>query len=232
LAQDGWTSAAVLHFDEPSVAAVSPVIVDQRRPNRVLSAGILGGPAGTTVLSQRKRKYNVARLVASQPLGASLAGGFFRKSALTALGGFDSSLGDAAAELDLACCLAELKLRAVCEPTSILLATEPVAAPKGTFADGRDAERMHRRHAFAHPSSAMRHMLRRIGEAAWSLVQPRWFAHCAGRLAGRIGSVRKDHLQRIARAKAALATETSASAQILPMRVGPGPARQSIRRAA
>jgi hypothetical protein len=235
LATEDWASAALLQFAAPEVAAVAPVIVGERDRQRVTSAGVNYTLGGVRQLAQCGRPYEVSELVRSQPLGATLAGGFFRKAVVDALGGFDARMGLDLADVDFALCLEELGLRTECEPTSLYIDARK-SASGGSFAQGIAAERLFWRHLEpATRRAAMpNHALRLVGELALCLVQPWWIAHLAGRACGLLtGGFDRTHAKRIERAQAQLATCDEPAADIvrLPNRARtPGDAQQ--RRAA
>jgi hypothetical protein len=217
IATEDWSSAAVLQFAASEVAAVAPAIVGERDRRRVNSAGVNYTLGGVRQLAQRGAPYDVTRLVQSQPLGATLAGGFFRKSVVEALGGFDVRMGAEFADVDLALCLSELGLRTECEPTSLFIdSRQPVSG--GSFAQGVAAQRLFLRHLDpAKRRAAMpNHALRLLGEVALSVVQPWWLAHLAGRAWGFFASgFDHTHATRMERARAELAARAEQAANIV-----------------
>lgn len=226
---EDWTSAALLHFDDASIAAVAPALVSAQNPQRLLAAGVDFTPAGARQLAQQGRAHNVAELVKTRPLAAPLCGGFFRKSVLEAFDGFDSSLSPHAAEIDFALCAAALDLRTECEPTSILeCATAPTDA---RLATGRSLERIYWRHATAEQrrEHSKAHTMRLLGEFGYAMIQPQWLGHAAGRAWGWLtASFEHCPSARIATARERLAAEP----QILRMPRAASTAPQSQRRAA
>jgi hypothetical protein len=227
---EGWTGAALLHFDEPDIAAVASVLLSSQRKTRVVAAGLEPGPAGTRRLAQAGSKYSVAKLATTSPAGATLAGGYFRKSVVEALGGFDEALGLGHADLDFALCAQALGLHVECEPTSVLLAREVVESPVGRFNDGRRCEIVRARHG---QSATASHWLRLAGEAAWCLVQPWWLAHVGGRLVGQFTREQAQwHAARLARAKTALeGHEEDVQVVRLPLKSPAGQSRKQRRAA-
>jgi hypothetical protein len=217
MATEDWASAALLQFDAPAVAAVAPVIVGERDRERVVSAGIEYTLGGVRKLAQRGQRYDVTQLVQSQPLGATLAGGFFRKSVLAALGGLDTQMGSDLADIDLALCLQELGLRVECEPTSLFVDSRQTSSG-GTFGQGVAAERLFLRHLEPGTRRAAmpNHALRLVGELALCLVQPWWLAHLAGRAYGLLaGAWERSRDQRIATAQAQLAVNVEPADHIV-----------------
>lgn len=230
---EGWTSAALLHFAEHDVAAVAPVILSNTQAQRVVSAGVNFTAGGARQLAHAGESHNVSALVQSRPLAAPLAGGFFRKSVVTALGGFDALLGEHAADLDLALCTAQLSLRTECEPTSILT-TASITNADGSFSAGRALEQLFWRHlpAGERATRSRQHYLRCVAEGCYGLMQPKWLARAAGRAAGWLGSLRSSATaERIASAREQLAGLDAP--QILSLQRGrPATADRPARRAA
>jgi hypothetical protein len=226
---EDWTSAALLHFDDASIAAVAPAMVSAQNPERVVAAGVDFTAAGARQLAQQGRAYNLPELVKTRPLAAPLCGGFFRKSVLEALDGFDASLSPHAAELDFALCAAALDLRTECEPASVL---ECASAPiDNRFATGRSLERIFWRHATAEQrrERSKAHTMRLLGELGYAMIQPQWLGHAAGRAVGWLtGNFEHSPAARIATARERL----SAEPQILRMPRATSSTSQSHRRAA
>lgn len=231
MVEESWASAALLQFDDAQIAAVASVAqrVDQR--DKVLAAGVDYVPGGGKRLAQAGSHYELARLAQARPLGATLAGGYFRTAVLSALGGFDASLDDSLSDVDLALCQAQLGLRTECEPTSVLLQTAAVKVTSGTFGQGKAAEVLYRRHfgTWEPKDAKQSHRLQVAGECLRSLVQPWWLAHLSGRLLGMV-TARFDnaHATRLSQAKERLAAAaTEANILRLPSRTAPAPQRRA-----
>lgn len=232
IVSEGWTSAALLHFDDSTVAAVAPVLVSEANATRVLAAGVNFTPGGARQFAQAGRRHDVAELVKTKPHAAPFAGGFFRKSVVEALGGFDAALGVHAADLDFAMCAVELGLRIECEPTSVI-SSGKLAADNGSLSAGKTLEQLFWRHL----SPAERrevtpaHYLRIVNETAFGLVQPWWLAHSVGRALGWLASsLDRGHAARIAQAKEQL--ETSAAILSFPRKAASPSGAAFNRRAA
>jgi len=148
--QEGWTQPAMAHFDDPEVAAVSPIVLATAR-QRVHSAGVrwsLGG-ARQVVADQRVLLPGAGRL-RSRILGPTLAAGFYRRDVLTALGGFEVGLGDVLADVGAALSIRALGRLHVCEPAARLAMIEDCAEAIGRgFQTRCAAERLFWRHAAA-----------------------------------------------------------------------------------
>jgi hypothetical protein len=141
---EGWTEPALAHFDDPEVAAVSPLVLSSDTHN-VIAGGVrfsLGG-ARRVVSDRRLLSAGTARLRASI-LGPTLAAAFYRRDVLAALDGFDRNLGDRLADVDIALAIQALGRLHICEPASRLIQTaDPWAAiANGGFVQGRTAERL------------------------------------------------------------------------------------------
>lgn len=146
---EGWTEPAVSHFDDPEVAAVSPLVVD-RDHARVIAAGLrysLGG-ARRIVAERKLLSPGTGRLRASI-LGPTLAAAFYRRDVLAALGGLDESLGDRLADVDLALAIRSLGRLHICEPRSrIIQSFDPWSTLRvSVFQQARGAERLFWRYA-------------------------------------------------------------------------------------
>jgi hypothetical protein len=181
---EGWTSAVLLHFDDPDVAAVAPVLVREQDTHCVDAAGLCLTPGGGRKLVAHNQSYNVSALVNANPQAAPLCGGFFRKSVVEALGGFDERLNEQTADLDFALMAQQLELRVVCEPTAVVKVSQSTR-DDGSFGTGCGLERVWRRHG---KQAAALHYLRWFGELAYGLIRPRWLAHLAGRVPGCLAS--------------------------------------------
>jgi len=147
-ASEGWTAAAVAHFNDPQVAAVSPLVFDQA--GDIVAAGLRYSLGGTrqVVTDRRLLAPGTGRLRASI-LGPTLSAAFYRRDVLAALDGFDGQLGDRFADVDLALCLQAIGCLHRCEPASQLKQAigEIAVADDKAFSRGRLAQRLFWRHA-------------------------------------------------------------------------------------
>jgi hypothetical protein len=138
-ASDGWTEAALPHFDDDEVAAVIPAVVGSQ--SQAISTGL------RVTLGGRRRVLKSGRLAGI--CGPTLAAGFYRREVLAALAGFDTIAGDQWADAGFALDLQELGLRATVEVRSRIQQTsDPLAGSKSSgFKTGIAAERVFGRNA-------------------------------------------------------------------------------------
>jgi hypothetical protein len=225
-ATESWTEPALERFDDPEVAAVSPLILDASGA-KLVAAGVRWSLGGTrkVVANQRLLLPGTARLRASI-LGPTLAAGFYRRSVLEALAGFDAALGDRHADVDLALKLRDLDLRTVCESASRVIQTESYTPLNDrSFQSGRAAERLFWLNAGSRglfPSLLM-HPLAVAGDIASRLKTSGAIGALTGRLVAalEIGTLRR-HEERLA-----LALQRLAEADDEPATIPMSAARQS-----
>lgn len=104
---ENWQDGIFSSFEDPQVASVSPAIVHEDRPNRIVSAGVESSKSlmrrfvGANVRLGRK----ASRL---NPLGPTSWAGFYRRSVLDLLGTPDTQLDSLYLDLDLALGIQEL----------------------------------------------------------------------------------------------------------------------------
>jgi GT2 family glycosyltransferase len=119
--QAGWADAALTWFDDPKVGAVAPFVLAWPGGATIDSAGdryFVGGIAG-----KRGHGARVSDAFA-QPcrvFGASASAGFYRRSALDAVGLFAEDFGSYFEDVDLAFRLNRAGYRALFEPASRVL---------------------------------------------------------------------------------------------------------------
>jgi hypothetical protein len=198
-----WTDAALEHFCDPEVAAVSPAIVQADRQSLV-AAGIYWSLGGTRrVVSDGRVIERGSGRLRSRIQGPTLAAAFYRRDVIAALGGFDAQMGDHLADVSMALDIQALGRLHVCEPASRLVEVgqRPNSA-KTDFAAGRASERLFWRHAHQRGISAALAMHGCSVAASAIVKRPSQFL---GSLAGRglawleIGAAAR-HEQRLAAA--------------------------------
>ena len=145
--EQGWTQPALDRFQDPEIAAVSPVVLQAENPDRVALAGVRFTLGGRRVANGfGKRADRCRRVFRRKIVGPALAAGFYRKSAIDDLGGFDESCGSCWADVDCGLSLQALGYRCVLEPESVV--HRPAAADESSlgYRQGRRAERVFWRH--------------------------------------------------------------------------------------
>ena len=142
---DGWTQAALRHFDNARVASVAPIALAAEDPRQVVAAGVGYSQGGKCYLRTRLPSSEGA---ASCPvLGAASLAGFYRKAAIcTRSGTFSPVVGDQCTDVDLALRLRSAGWLAVCEPRSRVFAPPQRKSPSG-FLEACRAERLFLRNA-------------------------------------------------------------------------------------
>ncbi len=117
---EGWAEAATRHFQDPTIAAVAPLVL-YPSGSEIDSAGdryYLGGVAGKRGHGQAVRSEY---LLPCQVFGASASSAFFRRQSLVHVGGFPESFGAYFEDVDLAFRLHWAGYRVLCEPASRVL---------------------------------------------------------------------------------------------------------------
>lgn len=142
---EGWAEAALEHFQDSGVAAVSPLIVDAVH-GQIATAGVNYSLGGSRQLVGRGIEMkNTRRVSHLQAAGPTLDAGFYRREVLLALGGWQEALGETA-DADLAQSLAALEQKTVVATDCVLHERTP--APRlGGFSHGRALERLFWRQA-------------------------------------------------------------------------------------
>ncbi len=178
---EGWADKALANFADPRVAAVAPLVLDAQRPSRVLALGIAYGAGGArrTIAGRTRAAFGAAEQRGVRRLWLR---GFFRTSALAAIGGWTSAIGVELADVELAWSLERSGYRTVSEPAAQVCASRSALGGESSFAAGLHAERMFWRHA---------------GEAGWmrlaadaSAGRGRRHARASDRTGGRAASGR------------------------------------------
>jgi GT2 family glycosyltransferase len=136
---EGWTEAALAHFEDSRVASVAPLVVDVLDRRKVHAAGL-------TYSCRRGRQLRVAANSNESPpgeiLGPPIQAAFFRRSAIECAGGLPTAVGDALADADLALALRFAGFRSILEPRSIVMIAEAFEASPIGFRPSLMAERL------------------------------------------------------------------------------------------
>jgi hypothetical protein len=145
---EGWTAAAMQHFDDAEIAAVSPIVLAADQTT-VAAAGVRWSLGGARVVVNDPRVLSAgAGRLRTQILGPALVAGYYRRDVLLALGGFEPALGDELADVGLALDIEALGLLAVCERSSqIVQPAQPRSAQASSAVAARAAQRLFHRHA-------------------------------------------------------------------------------------
>lgn len=205
---EGWTDAAVAHFSEHDVAAVSPLVVDAVH-GQVAAAGVNYGLAGSRkIVGQGIEIKNTRRISKLQAAGPTLDAGFYRRETLLALGGWEEVLGEAA-DVDLAQTLAALEQRTVLVTDCVIHERTP-ASRLGGFSYGRAIERLFWRQTSVRSRglAIMLHTLAVLSDFVLRIPKKDAVATLIGRLVGMLNSGTKTkYPELLAEARALLESE-------------------------
>lgn len=149
--EEGWTNQALVHFADPKVGAVAPLVVQRDQPTRIETLGAGYTRGGLRYRVGHNQPLPRRHKLADQIVGPTLAAGFYAHELLDALGGFADAVGDELADIDLALSLSELGFRAAFAPECKLHASGDIEQGKrtGALSRGRRLERLFLRHAAA-----------------------------------------------------------------------------------
>jgi hypothetical protein len=185
LAEDGWTDAAVLRFRDSEIAAVAPLVLDARDPNRVLAAGLRYSSAGRVIVQgMGTRLSRAARTLRSDITGPSRLAAFYRRSVFMALEGFCPQAGLWFADIDLGLCIRRLGFACELECQSTVTGFEEDIAAPLNFLTGRQSERLFRQH-YRHSAGTLSLPAHVAGIISAVLMRPHQattYTHLAGRL--------------------------------------------------
>ncbi len=219
-ATEGWADAAMSHFSDPDVAAVTPAVRDAAHRDSPLPNGVACSRGGRPL--PRPTRAASANGAADDPF-PSVRAAFYRRDALQLLtDGLPSMLCDELAGVDLSLGLQFAGYRAALEPACEIL-TSAKPAPSRGYRYGLAAERLFWRNLPAQSllGSLAMHPLTVAGELLRSLPTGAAFAQLLGRIVATCaaGSYPAHH-QRL---RAALADrlrqiDAEAAAAILPHR--------------
>jgi hypothetical protein len=205
---EGWVETPLRQFKDPSVAAVAPLVLDRFQQQQIVSVGVGYRKGGSLRhIGEGKRLPGLGPW-AAEMIGPSLLAGYYRKSVIEQLGGWDERLGAAGAAADMALGWKQAGLRTVLDPQSKVFA--PPAARQlesGTFAQAMAAERMFLSHVAEGEwtPALLAHLFVAAADVCGSLPRPASLLKLLGRTAGwlQYSACRRKHrefLQRIAEA--------------------------------
>lgn len=142
---ESWAEAAISAFDDPSVAAVAPIVFQARNPDSVRSMGIEYASFGRYRRSGRGQPVSQA---CGKTIGPELRAAFYRAESIRSVGGFPTDLEGDAAAVDLALSHRAAGYRAIIKPESQVFAapSEDSCRTRPSFQRGIDEERLFWRH--------------------------------------------------------------------------------------
>ena len=115
---EGWIEHALIHFDDPDVGAVAPLVVLMGRPDLIDAAGDGYSLAG---LPYNRLSHHPSASVADtgpiEVFGASASAAFYRGEVLRDLGGFNRAYGSYYEDVELAFRIRWAGYRCVFEPS-------------------------------------------------------------------------------------------------------------------
>jgi hypothetical protein len=192
LVEEGWAEPALVHFDDPDVSSVTPLVLDVPDRARIAAAGVAYGWGGRRVVVGRGRRFRSPYQPPKQLLGPTIAAAFYRASALAAAGGLSDVVGSQFADLDVAMTLHVMGFRNVFEPACNVQAAASLVTPEtGAWAGGWTAERCFWRHASVQCwwEFLVAHPLWMFAEAVADAARCRW-PRTIGRLAAWVCAAR------------------------------------------
>ncbi len=205
--EDGWTEAALAHFDHPRVAMISPLVVDAQEQQCVVTAGVRMALDGSRRDCCAGKDLTLRTTLLARPAGPSRLAGFYRRQVVAACGGFSAEVSEHYLDLDLA--LSIRSLRFVCKfaPDCVVRTGQSSDLDHTSISRGRNAQRLAWRHAssngwiktiVAHPLAVA------VGVAA-GCFRPATWLRLLGRAAacGEIGRFIR-HQRRLDQARATL----------------------------
>jgi cellulose synthase/poly-beta-1,6-N-acetylglucosamine synthase-like glycosyltransferase len=198
-----WTQPVLDRFEDPRVAAVSPVMLQSEAPDRVVSAGLRLTHGGRRVSNGLgKRVDRCKRVFRRRIVGPGLTAAFYRRSAVSRLGGFDERCGEHWSDVDCGLSLQALGYRCVLEPESVVRGPLVPDVSSLGYREGRRAERVFWRHVAARGwgSGLILHPLVVAGTVFGAWNQFAGYSQLVGRLVSVFGI--PSHLNHMARLRA------------------------------
>lgn len=183
----GWADAALSHFRDPDIGAVSALVLDRNHRERVISAGLGYRIEGAVWKLGQNSKLDEISSYQQDLCGPDILAAFYRKSAIDELGGFSPSVGEALVGVDMALALQYAGFRCRLEPQCIAH-VGAMLRRESAFRRGRNAERLFWRWASSHGllSSLIGHVALLAGQSAISLWRPSNIAELVGRCQGML----------------------------------------------
>lgn len=176
-----WADHALRHFAAADVGAVAPLVLDAKKPRRIISAGV-AQTRRRLIAGTRSADQGTVKLPKTIALGPSCLAGFYRRAYLVALGSLEPKLGDDWADLDLALRSQAAGLRTVVATDSLVTAPRPQRV-SSAFRRGLCQERLLARHAPSLGKALLSRLLALpLGLVSRILLPHRAVAHLAGQL--------------------------------------------------
>jgi hypothetical protein len=151
-AMPSWADAALARFDDATVAAVAPMVVDRDDPDHILSAGLSyspGGRLGRIGAGKRLNGYLAAdrRSAAASTLfcGPEMTFAFYRRQALETVETIPHLGNLQAVGVDLALSIQKAGYRVVQESSCLATATRDLLDSGSAWGEGAANERLFRR---------------------------------------------------------------------------------------
>jgi len=145
--EPGWTDWSLVHFADPDVAAVSPLVLSQSSPRQVVFWGVNYFAGGHRQIVGRNCRWDSERESLPKMMGPTMSASFYRRQTLVEIGLFDRWVGQRLADIDVALKLKTAAYRNVIEPNSRLYVTDATGSRDSHFQTGRFNERLFWRHA-------------------------------------------------------------------------------------
>ncbi len=189
---EGWTGAALPHFNDPTVGSVAPLVVTKGTSPQVVSRGVRYGLGGVRTAALKDRRARLRPLTAP-----TLTAGLYRRQAILDVGGFFPGLGDDFADVDLGLMLQVAGYRCVHEEDVSITIDQPTTWRRLSIANGRAAEQLFWRNT--QPGDwaniLVAHPLAWLCEITCSLHRPQVMLQLLGRLQGWLqrGTSQRQH---------------------------------------
>ena len=176
-----WQPQVLSTFSDPAVASVTPTIVDARRPDTIIAAGVTNNRQQNRELVGEECTLASTTAGRLKPIGPTLWSAFYRRTFLDAIGGFDATVDPMYLDLDLALSIQSLGLRnAWSQNCHVAIDNCDQIYEQADAAHGASAQRA--LHRFGR-SSLVSSMMPAVVESVKSLVSPGTIRHLLQRRA-------------------------------------------------
>jgi GT2 family glycosyltransferase len=204
-ALDQWTDAALYHFEDPQVAAVSPALVANANEVRAISLGVGYWACGVRCVMGKGTKLTDPRIAKTAILGPCFEAGFYRRSVFSALGGFDERMSVHGADVELGLAMRQLGCQTVAEPASTMVRGK-VNVCASSFQRARQAERLFRRYSTRGAGLAVLHAVIAVWDVLKSIPRPQMITKACGRISAWFeAGIQERQQERVHQAQAYLA---------------------------